>query len=102
MQNPHFDAILHVSLLSPIDLSFLAGVTPQPEGTKISSLTTVYLFEFKWKEMQTELEAQREKCRTEVSESLTLLADVLSGLNEPGDPDPIPIPLDLKSNLEAT
>lgn len=55
---------------------------------------------FKWKEMVTELEVQKEQCNTAVSEGLTALADALGRLNEPDDPNPISIPLDLKSDLE--
>ncbi|KAL8829918.1 MAG: hypothetical protein Q9191_001738 [Dirinaria sp. TL-2023a] len=54
---------------------------------------------FKWKEIQTELEVEREKCGTEVSENLALLGDVVSRLNEPGDPNPIFVPFDLQSDL---
>ena len=55
---------------------------------------------FQWKEMLTELEVEKEKRGTEVSEGLAVLADVLSGLNEPDDLNPISIPLDLESDLE--
>ena len=55
---------------------------------------------WRWKEELTELKMQKEKCGAEVSESLKVLGDVLPRLNEPDDPNPIQIPIDLPGDLK--
>ena len=39
------DAFIQVTLLSPVDHSYLVGVPPEPEDSRLGSLTRVFIYE---------------------------------------------------------